>query len=278
MLGSDLSGYTSSPSSPEASDIMLDDEAQNTPNKEKYSKHRPSYFTPKIKFSPQEDMLLLHAVQSLGTSDWHIVASRVPGRNARQCRERWNNYVNPSLISAPWTAKEDCFLMEKYRELGPHWRTIASYFTSRSTNSIKNRFTILQRRQKKKANRKNKEKQASSKVSASKTAQQQTYSNQPDVSIFPSETSLFFQNQNKTSIHQNAPSPLDPETESNIYGDFISMNNSTTDINETNKASSEVNKEKDAFHFLDTLKDIDGIFWSNDFEEISTNWYDVNFI
>ena len=97
-------------------------------NKEKVSKHRPSYFTPKIKFTPNEDILLLNAVQSLGIGDWHVIASRVPGRNARQCRERWNNYVNPSLIRSPWTTEEDKFLLEKYQELGPHWRTIASYF------------------------------------------------------------------------------------------------------------------------------------------------------
>ena len=277
MLSSDISSSASMPSSPEASDPTLQTESANAPNKEKVSKHRPSYFTPKIKFSPHEDMLLLHAVQSLGTGDWHIIASRVPGRNARQCRERWNNYVNPSLISAPWTPEEDRFLMEKYQELGAHWRTIASYFSSRSTNSIKNRFTILQRRQRKKANRKSKEKQQTSKTSTSnsKSASHQIGTSNSSVSVFPSNGLVYFSPSSNFAAPSSTSSPSDSNIDSNIYNDFISIEDNTTQ--KKNEEISMTKKEEDPLHFLDSLKDIDNIFWTNEFDDPSFNWFDVNY-
>ena len=135
----------------------LHDESEKTETPIKKSKYRPSYFTPKIKFSPEEDLLLIDAVKILGTNAWHDIAKKVPGRNARQCRERWNNYLNPSLISTPWSPEEDIFLLQKRQDLGLHWQNIATFFPTRSKNSIKNRYSILMRRQNKK-NRKSKNK------------------------------------------------------------------------------------------------------------------------
>lgn len=107
---------------------------------------KPKYFTPKVKFTPEDDAKLTAAVQELGTSDWRAVASRLEGRNPRQCRERWNNYANPEVRKDPWTAQEDSLLIEKYGELGPRWHTIASFFSARSTNQIKNRYFSIQRK------------------------------------------------------------------------------------------------------------------------------------
>ena len=127
----------------------------------KYSKHRPSYFTPKIKFTQDEDQILMQAVKKLGTSDWRAVAVHLPNRNARQCRERWNNYVNPQVsVARPWTEEEDRLLEEKYQELGGKWQTLASFFANRSTNNVKNRFVMLQRHKKGRKPRKNQKSKA----------------------------------------------------------------------------------------------------------------------
>lgn len=128
----------------------VEHESKKTEVPIKKSKYRPSYFTPKIKFSQEEDRLLMNAVKELGTSVWTDIASKVPGRNARQCRERWCNYLNPSLISAPWSPEEDLFLLQKRQDLGLHWQSISTFFPNRSKNSIKNRYSILIRRQNKK--------------------------------------------------------------------------------------------------------------------------------
>lgn len=126
------------------------------PEQPVYSKHRPSYFTPKIKFTKREDQILLEVVTKIGTGDWHAVAEHLPSRNPRQCRERWNNYVNPQISQAgAWTEEEDRLLESKYEEIGARWRTLASFFPTRSTNNVKNRFVVLQRRKKRKSGRRN---------------------------------------------------------------------------------------------------------------------------
>jgi hypothetical protein len=51
----------------------------------------------KTKFTPEEDGTLTHLVTHYGTSNWKGIASLMGTRNARQCRERWNNYLDPKL-------------------------------------------------------------------------------------------------------------------------------------------------------------------------------------
>jgi hypothetical protein len=114
-------------------------------------KRTPGRF--KNKFTAAEDYLLLEVVDKFGCRDWAEVASHIEGRNARQCRERWNNYVNPSIAKVPWTSTEEALLEQKFREYGTKWQTIASFFPSRSKNHIKNHWLTKQRRLKKKTER-----------------------------------------------------------------------------------------------------------------------------
>lgn len=247
-------------------------------NKEKVSKHRPSYFTPKIKFTPNEDILLLNAVQSLGIGDWHVIASRVPGRNARQCRERWNNYVNPSLIRSPWTTEEDKFLLEKYQELGPHWHTIASYFTARSTNSIKNRFTILQRRQKKKNGRKTKERKFNSRnVSFNSHHCNRRNSSSSSVTLKLSQTQNISPNNyflDSKELTTKTTYEITPEMKQEEEYFII-------DDTETKVEQQQLQKEKenkDPLQFLEFLKDYNDIFWPTDFESLAVDWFGANYM
>ena len=107
-------------------------------------KRKPGKF--KNKFTPAEDQLLLEVVDRVGSKDWSEVASHLQGRNARQCRERWNNYVNPAIAKLPWTPAEDRLLEQKFRELGTKWHSIASFFPNRSKNSIKNHWMTHQKK------------------------------------------------------------------------------------------------------------------------------------
>jgi hypothetical protein len=100
----------------------------------------------RAKFEPREDGILTATVHARGTSNWSDVAAALPGRTARQCRERWNNYVNPNLNTGPWTSSEDSFLLQKYQELGRKWHLIAGFFNGRARNEIRNRFLILHRK------------------------------------------------------------------------------------------------------------------------------------
>jgi hypothetical protein len=96
-------------------------------------------------FEPWEDIRLADLVQIHGTTNWHIIANYLPGRNAHQCRERWSNYVNPNLLKHEWTESEDEILLTTYRDIGPKWFIIANFLPGRSRNSVKNRYFALQR-------------------------------------------------------------------------------------------------------------------------------------
>jgi hypothetical protein len=96
------------------------------------------------RFSLLEDQQLATLVEQHGENDWAQIASFMPGRSARQCRERWQNYLAPSLDSLPWTPKEDDLLLQKFREFGHKWGKIAESFPARSYLNCKNRWRTLQ--------------------------------------------------------------------------------------------------------------------------------------
>ena len=108
-----------------------------------------AYSRPHFKFSPDEDSQLRLLVQELGCDNWAAIASKMPGRNSRQCRERWNNYLSPKINNNEWTAEEDEILLEKYEEYGPRWVIIAKYLNRRTDQMVKNRYCILIRRKSK---------------------------------------------------------------------------------------------------------------------------------
>ena len=91
-------------------------------------------------FSPQEDAILTKIMYQQPFETWIAVAEHLPGRTARQCRDRWVNYLSPSNKNGPWTSEEDQLLTEKYMEHGPQWTTIAKFFDGRSENNVKNRW------------------------------------------------------------------------------------------------------------------------------------------
>jgi hypothetical protein len=100
----------------------------------------------KSKFTAEEDSALRDLVSSCGAGNWSAIAARMSHRSARQCRERWNNYLNPQLGRSPWSPAEDLLLQEKFALLGRHWHEIAVFLPSRSRNHVLNHWTALQRR------------------------------------------------------------------------------------------------------------------------------------
>jgi hypothetical protein len=99
-----------------------------------------------VKFTSADDEQLRLLVEQFGDSDWFLISDQMNGRNARQCRERWVNYLAPTLNNAPWTPAEDMLLLQKYRDLGCKWVRIAKFFPNRTDAMVKNRFNRIQRR------------------------------------------------------------------------------------------------------------------------------------
>lgn len=92
------------------------------------------------KFTSAEDAQLKKIVSFLGPKNWTTVASFMPNKTSRQCRDRYVNYLAPGFIHSNWTEEEDSILAKKYEEFGPHWSRIQNFLPHRTSNSIKNRY------------------------------------------------------------------------------------------------------------------------------------------
>ena len=100
---------------------------------------------PNRKFSKEEDDLLIRLVQESGNVPiWSVIARSFESRTAKQCRERYNYYLNPDLNSNVWTEEDDLLLLKKYNQHGPKWSLIMNFFPGRSNVSIKNHFAKIQ--------------------------------------------------------------------------------------------------------------------------------------
>lgn len=95
------------------------------------------------RFSKEEDELLKMLVNSQSQPKWSEIAQHFHNRTARQCRERYNNYLRPDLINGPWTVEEDELLIQLYELHGPKWSLISQNFNSRSSVNVKNHYSSL---------------------------------------------------------------------------------------------------------------------------------------
>lgn len=103
----------------------------------KYKKKKKCH---RKKFSPEEDEKLKELVLKMSKNKWDDIAKEMPGRNGRQCRDRYKNYLMPGYFNGEWTIEEDDVLQKKYLEYGPQWSKITQFFQNRSANAVKNRW------------------------------------------------------------------------------------------------------------------------------------------
>ena len=97
----------------------------------------------RVRFCVCDDRLLERLIAQFGTSSWDRVADALPGRTARQCRERCKHYL--SGRQAAWTAEEDDFLWQKVAEIGPKWTRISALMANRTDYQAKTRWKHLYR-------------------------------------------------------------------------------------------------------------------------------------
>ena len=91
-------------------------------------------------FTPQEDEILRQVVWRYGARNWILLSSMLPGKTARQCRDRYVNYLAPGLSHMEWSQQEDDLLKSLVEEYGQKWSLIAKKFPHRSPINVKNRW------------------------------------------------------------------------------------------------------------------------------------------
>jgi hypothetical protein len=101
------------------------------------------------RFHPEEDKVLMQLVIKYGIERWETIARNIPGKSARQCRERWYGHVSPFALKQAWTREDDKLLIQKVNEFGKKWVKISSFFLNRTDISLKNRFNQLMRKKSK---------------------------------------------------------------------------------------------------------------------------------
>lgn len=100
----------------------------------------------RTKFTPREDAIIQQIVGQKGAKDWRSFERYLPGRTARQIRERYINYLSPHTRKGDWTDYEDTLLRSMVLEHGRKWSQIAMSFEGRTDVMIKNRWIKLERR------------------------------------------------------------------------------------------------------------------------------------
>lgn len=104
-------------------------------------------------WSKEEDQKLLGLITaytekgSISNINWAAIAQQIPGRNAKQCRERWFLNLDPSINRGPWTAEEDERLLKLAAQCGGRWSLISRNMPGRTENSVKTRYHSLQRQE-----------------------------------------------------------------------------------------------------------------------------------
>ncbi|XP_050406509.1 uncharacterized protein LOC126821920 [Patella vulgata] len=99
----------------------------------------------RLKWKAEEDVRLMLAVKLIGSKDWIKVSRYIPHRHPAQCRERYCNYLDPSLkVGCGFTYQEDKQLLTLVKQIGiGNWAKVAACLEGRTDQMVSTRYKRL---------------------------------------------------------------------------------------------------------------------------------------
>lgn len=92
------------------------------------------------KFTKEEDEHLLMLVGKYGQSAWSLIAEEMKGRNRKQLRERYINFLKNKQITSEFTPEEDMVIIQFVEAEGRKWSLISEMLPGKTPIMIKNRY------------------------------------------------------------------------------------------------------------------------------------------
>ena len=97
-------------------------------------------------FSAGEDQRLTDLVSRFGAGQWRKIAEHMENRTPKQCRDRWELYLNPSVDRSKWADEDEKLLISLQEQYGKKWSFFTQYFPKRTPDNIKNKWNNLNRK------------------------------------------------------------------------------------------------------------------------------------
>jgi len=83
-----------------------------------------------------EDEVLKVAVAKYGLNQWSRVASLLHRKSAKQCKARWNEWLDPSIKKIEWSREEEEKLLHLAKVFPTQWRTISRHIGRTATQCL----------------------------------------------------------------------------------------------------------------------------------------------
>jgi hypothetical protein len=95
------------------------------------------------RFRPDEDTLLRALVSTYGINSWTEIAQHLPGRNVRQCRDRWFHYLADLPAACSWSGEEDILLRQMMDRFDGSLEHMKAFFPNQTPQEIQRRWVFI---------------------------------------------------------------------------------------------------------------------------------------
>ncbi|PSS16679.1 hypothetical protein M430DRAFT_140952 [Amorphotheca resinae ATCC 22711] len=98
-----------------------------------------------------EDEILKVAVSKYGLNQWARVSSLLARKTPKQCKARWNEWLDPGIRKVEWSKEEDEKLLHLAKLMPTQWRTIAPLVGRTATQCLERYQKLLDEAEQKEA-------------------------------------------------------------------------------------------------------------------------------